>query len=334
MDTGLTVAVTGPTGTFGRGLLPALTSDAGVDRVVGVSRGGAPTDPDADVGVDHRQGDVQDPRALHEAFRGADVVVHLASTIIGTRDATRHHAINVGGTLTAFRAAVEAGARRFVYASSVAAYGFRRDNPVGMTEEQPLRPTDRFFYAREKAEAEQALAAEATAHPGVELYVVRPSGVAGPHAVGAKAVVPGPLEPLGRALAAVALRRGRLRVPVPLPVPGLRLQLVHHDDVGDALRRCAVAAGPPGAYNIAADDVLTLVDLAREAGVLAIPLPEGALEWPARAISSLPLPPALQWVQAGTTPAVMDTSRARDRLGWVPRYSGLGAWRATLGSAM
>ena len=331
MDQGLTVAVTGPTGTLGRSALPLLAGDRRVARVVGVSRGGAPDDHEPQDGVEYRSADVQDPPALREAFAGADVVVHLASTIIGTRDATRHHAINVEGSVNVFREAVAAGARRFVHVSSLAAYGFRPDNPIGMDEDQPLRPTDRFFYAREKAETEQRLAAEAAEHPDVEVYVLRPSGVAGPHAIGAKAVLPGPLEPIGRALGAIALRRGRLRVPVPLPVPALRLQLVHHDDVGDALLRCVVAAGPPGAYNIAAADVLTLVDLAREAGALALPLPEGALEWPARAVSALPLPPALQWVQAGTVPAVMDTTRAQERLGWRPRYSGLGAWRATLG---
>jgi nucleoside-diphosphate-sugar epimerase len=333
MDHALTVAVTGPTGTLGRGLLPLLTTDHRVARVVGISRGGAPSDAAGDEPVEYRRGDVQDEEALLAAFRGADVVVHLASTIIGTRDASRHHAITVEGTVAAFRAAVAAGARRFVHVSSIAAYGFGRDNPVGMAEDQPLRPTDRFFYARDKAEAEQRLAAEAAAHPEVEVYVLRPCGVAGPHAIGAKAILPGPLAPLGRALAGLALRGGRLPVTLPCPVPAFRLQLVHHDDVGEALRRCVVGDGPPGAYNIAAADVLTLVDLAREVGVRPVPLPESGIELPARAISALPLPLPLQWVQAATTPAIVDTSRARERLGWRPRYSGLGAWRATLGAS-
>jgi nucleoside-diphosphate-sugar epimerase len=334
MDHGLTVAVTGATGTFGRGLLPLLTADDRVRGVVGVSRGGAPSGEDAipaDRVVDHRRGDVQDEASLRAAVVGADVVVHLASTIIGTRDASRHHAITVGGTVAAFRAAVAAGARRFVHASSIAAYGFGRDNPVGMDEDQPLRPSDRFFYARDKAQAEQRLAEEAAAHPEVEVFVLRPSGVAGPHALGAKALLPGPLAPLGQALAGRALRRGRLPVPVPLPVPAFRLQLVHHDDVGDALHRCAVGDGPAGAYNIAAPDVLTLVDLAREVGVRPLPVPESGIEWPARAVSALPLPLPLQWVQAATTPAIVDTTRARERLGWTPRYTGLESWRATLG---
>jgi nucleoside-diphosphate-sugar epimerase len=331
MDSPLAVAVTGATGTFARGLLPLLETDDRIGAVVGISRGGRPADDALGASVEFRAADVQDGEALLAAFRGADVVVHLASAITGNRDAAAHHAINVEGTVTAFRAAVTAGARRFVYASSVAAYGFRPENPIGMDEDRPLRPSDRFFYARDKARAEEALAVEAAAHPEVEVYTVRPSGVAGPHAVGAKAILPGPLAPLSRSLAERALAGGRLPVPVPAPVPALRLQLVHHDDVGDALLRCVVADGPPGAYNIAADDVLTLVDLAREVGVLALPLPEGAVEWPARVLSALPLPPPLQWVQAATTPMIMDTSKARERLGWKPRHSGLEAWRATLG---
>jgi nucleoside-diphosphate-sugar epimerase len=335
MDHALTVAVTGPTGTLGRGLLPLLTADDRVDGVVGISRGGAPAEDvaAADAAVEYRRGDVADEQALRAAFRGADVVAHLASTIIGTRDASRHHAITVGGTVAAFRAAVAAGARRFVHVSSIAAYGFGRDNPVGMDEDQPLRPTDRFFYARDKAQAEQRLAEEAAAHPEVEVFVVRPSGVAGPHALGAKALLPGPLAPLGKALAERALRGGRLPVPVPLPIPAFRLQLVHHDDVGDALRRCVVGDGPPGAYNVAAPDVLTLVDLAREVGVRPLPVPESGIEWPARAVTALPLPLPLQWLAAATTPAIVDVSRARERLGWTPRHSGLESWRATWGEA-
>jgi nucleoside-diphosphate-sugar epimerase len=331
MDESLTVAVIGATGTLGRGLLPLLVTDDRVDRVVGVSRSGPDDGRAAGGTVEHRRGDVTDEPSLHEAVRGADVVVHLASAITGNVDASRHQQINVEGTRAAFRAAAAAGARRFVHVSSVAAYGFAPDNPVGMDETQPLRPDDRFFYAREKARGELALATEAAAHPDVELYVLRPSGVAGPEAVGAKAVLPGPLAPAGRLLAGFALRRGRLPVPLPLPVPALRLQLVHHDDVGDALRRCVVAAGPPGAYNIAAPDVLTLVDLARDVGAVPLPLPEGVLGYPARAVSALPLPPPLQWVQAATHPAVMTTRKAQEDLGWRPRFTGRGTWRATLG---
>ncbi len=325
----LTVAVTGPTGTFGFGLMPLLQDDERIGQVVGIAR--RPFDPTEHgwTRMTYRRGDVRDEDALKEAFAGADVVVHLAFLIVGgNRETTR--AINVEGTLNAFRAAAAAGVKRFVYASSVAAYGFHRDNPVGMTEQWPVRPADRLSYAQEKAELEELLQAEAAAHPELELYLLRPPVVLGPHTVGGKQILPGPLAPLGRHLEG---RFRRLPVPVPAAVPAIPLQLIHEDDVGTALLQCVVAAGPPGAYNIAAGDVVTAVDVARELGFLPIPLPARPAHRVARAFSRLPfLPAAAEWVEAMSHPAVMDTSRAKEQLGWKPQHSALEAVRAALKS--
>src|SRR5579884_3884581 len=207
----LTVAVTGPTGTFGFGLIPLLQADPRVERVVGIAR--RPFDPSA-YGwskMEYRRGDVRDPDALRDAFAEADVVVHLAFMITGTASRETIRAINVEGTLGAFTAAAAAHARRFVYASSVAAYGFHPDNPVGMTEDWPVRPATRLFYAKEKAELEHLLQAEAAKHQAAAaesqataLYLLRPPIVLGPHALGAKDLLPGPLAPLGRGLASLA----------------------------------------------------------------------------------------------------------------------------------
>jgi nucleoside-diphosphate-sugar epimerase len=323
---GLTVAVTGPTGTFGFGLMPLLQADDRVVKVVGIAR--RPFDPGAHgwSKLEYRQGDVRDADVLAEAFAGADVVVHLAFLIIsGSRDTTR--AINVEGTLNAFRAAAAVGARRFVYASSIAAYGFHRDNPVGMTEDWPTRPADRLFYAQEKAEVEQLLEAEAARHPGTDVYLLRPPIVLGPQAVGAKADLPGPLRWLGRR---VLGQDGRLPVPLPALVPDLPVQFIHQDDVGTALLQCVVGAGPPGAYNIAAEDLMTAAEVARELGLFVVPLPAGPVHGVARALARLPaLPSVAEWVEAASHPAVMDTTRARTELGWAPRHSAREALRET-----
>jgi len=333
----LTVAVTGPTGTFGFGLIPLLQSDDRVTRIVGIAR--RPFDP-AVYGwtkLEYRRGDVRDPAALRDAFAGADVVVHLAFLVTGAASAEVLRSVNVEGTLNAFRAAAQAGARRFVYASSVAAYGFHHDNPVGMTEEWPVRPAARLFYAQEKAELEHRLQAEATRFaadrgPGPALYLLRPPVVLGPHAVGAKDLLPGPLAPLGRVLSGQIGRIGRVPVPLPVLVPVLPLQFVHEADLGQALLLCVVAAGPPGAYNIAADGILSTADVAREFGLIPLPLPASPARFTARVIAALPfLPPALQWVEAASHPAIMDTSKARRDLGWVPRCTALEALRSTIG---
>jgi nucleoside-diphosphate-sugar epimerase len=114
-------------------------------------------------------------------------------------------------------------------------------------------------------------------------------------------------------------------------VPALPLQLVHERDVGQALLRCVVAAGPAGAYNIAADGIITAADIARELGMLALPLPAGPAQFAALTMTSMPfLPPMAQWVEAASHPAIMDTTRAKQELGWAPRFTALEALRDTL----
>ena len=322
---GLTVAVTGPTGTFGLALMPLLQEDGRVDRVIGIAR--RPFDPTERgwTKMAYRRGDVRDADALRAAFEGADVVVHLAFLIpSGGRETTQ--AINVEGTLNAFRAAADVGAKRFVYASSVAAYGFFRDNPIGMSEDWATRPASRLFYAQEKADLERLLEQEAARQPQTALYLLRPPIVLGPDAVGAKVNVPQVLAPVART-AGAALRH----LPgVPTLVPDLPLQVIHQDDVAEALRLCVVAAGAPGAYNIAADDVITGVDVARELGLRPLRVPGGPVASLAWAVAKLPyLPSGAQWVEAISHPAIMDTTRARTELGWRPRHTAIEAVRST-----
>ncbi|MGI8864214.1 MAG: NAD-dependent epimerase/dehydratase family protein [Solirubrobacteraceae bacterium] len=330
----LTVAVTGPTGTFGFGVVPLLQSEPRIVRIVGIAR--RPFEPSQHgwSKMEYRPGDVREPEALRQAFQGADVVVHLAFMITGTSSSETIRAINIDGTLNAFRAAREAGARRFVYASSVAAYGFHPDNPIGIKEDWPTRPAKRLFYAREKAELEQLLQAEAKISPEPELYLLRPPVVLGPHAVGAKDAVP---ESVARAGRWVLDLVNRLPVPVLMLAADIPMQFIHEEDVGRALLRCVLGEGPPGAYNIAGDGVLTGADVVRELGLSPVSIPARIVHIAARAAASLPkpsfAPPAADWIEALSHPAIMDTTKAKEELGWQPKFTGVEALRDTVRAA-
>ena len=197
-----------------------------------------------------------------------------------------------------------------------------------MTEQWPTRPAEHLFYAREKAEIEALLTEAAAEHPSVGLYLLRPPVVVGPHASAPRTFVPERLEPLARRLAGFALR---LPLPAPVVVPALELQLIHEDDVGEALRLCVLGAGPPGAYNIAGDGLLTVADVARELGFLPVCLPRAPAQGLMGLIAALPFaPPSVGWAEALSAPAIMDAGKARRELGWTPRYSGLEALRDAL----
>jgi UDP-glucose 4-epimerase len=305
MPDGLTIAVTGPTGEIGRAFLRALERRRDVARVLGMAR--REFDP-RELGLkktEYRQGDVLDAAAVEDLVRGADVLVHLAFIIMGGHDETRR--VNLAGSRNVFAAARTV--KRLVYTSSVAAYGFHADNPQPLTEEVPPRGTEGFYYSAQKAELEEALEEE-LAGTAVEAYVLRPCIVAGPEALMLmrqlpKARVPGPLK---RA------------VPPVLPDPGVPFQLVHHDDVANALVSAVRGTGTPGAYNLAGTGTITLGDVAHALGWRSIAVPSQLVGLAALG-ADLPLVPSLaQWVNAGRVPVVMDTAKARRELRWRPRH--------------
>src|SRR3954471_3828732 len=115
----LTVAVTGPTGDIGKPVLRALDKAREVKRVIGMAR--RPFDPSS-MGLkktEYVQGDVTRREDVDALVKGADIVVHLAFIIIAGSEESRE--INLRGSGNVFDAAVAAGAKRLVYASSVAA---------------------------------------------------------------------------------------------------------------------------------------------------------------------------------------------------------------------
>ena len=180
-QSGLTVAVTGPTGDIGKPFLRALDRAREVGRVIGMAR--RPFDP-ASLGLrkaEYRQGDVTRREDVDALVAGADVVVHLAFIILaaGTRES---HEINLRGSRNVFEAAVAAGAKRLVYASSVAAYGFHADNPQPLTEDVPIRGTEAHPYSAMKAEVE-GLLREVLEGTATDAYLFRPCIVAGPEAL-------------------------------------------------------------------------------------------------------------------------------------------------------
>jgi nucleoside-diphosphate-sugar epimerase len=287
-----------------------------------------PFNPDAEGlrRTEYRQADVLDRDAVGEVIAGADVVVHLAFMIMGDLDQTT--AVNLQGSRNVFEAAIEAGAQRLVYASSVAAYGFHDESPELLTEDLQARGTQRHYYSAQKAELEEALR-ELIAGQATEAYVFRPCIVAGPDALTLVQSIP--YVQLSERMPSAMLRALEF-MPVLKPVipnPGVPFQLVHHDDVATAMRAAVLGRGEPGVYNLAARGSLTMADLADALGWYSIPVPDLALDAAAELVARLPFVPAeAQWIESIRRPVLMDTRKARKQLGWRPRHTA----RETLGA--
>ncbi|MEW5812683.1 MAG: NAD-dependent epimerase/dehydratase family protein [Actinomycetota bacterium] len=312
----LRVGVTGPTGEIGKAAIAALEDHPDVEAIVGMAR--RPFDPAAEhwTKTTYRQGDILDRAAVDDLVADVDVVVHLAFIIMGTR--TESARVNLAGTRNVFEATVAAARpRRLVYTSSVAAYGYHADNPVPITEDVAPRGSSEHYYSEQKAACEAALT-ETTAGSDLEVYVLRPCIVAGPHAPAlADAMpwnrLPGPVRRISQAFPVLR----------PFPDPGTPLQLVHHDDVAAAIALATTTdTAPPGAYNIAGDGVVSMSQVGDALGAMPVKVPRAAAVLTSEVLSLLPfVPSALEWLHAGRTSVVMDTAKAKAELGWRPRYT-------------
>ncbi len=317
---GLTVAVTGPTGEIGIAAVDALEREPEVERIIGMAR--RPFDPTSYgwVKTEYRQGDILDREAVEDLVADADVVVHLAYLIMGSRAQSR--VVNLDGSRNVFEAAVRAERpRRLVYTSSVAAYGYHPSNPQPLTEAVPARGSKEHYYSQQKAECERLLT-ETTAASGLEVYVLRPCIVAGPRATALADSMP--WRQVAERLPGV-VRTALARVPgmrMVVPDPGNPLQLVHHDDVATAIVAATVGRGEPGAYNLAGEGTVTFGDVVTALDARRVPVPRAAAELASNVVARLPWVPTMaEWIHVARTPVLMDTTRAKALLGWAPRHT-------------
>ncbi len=245
------IVVTGATGNVGTSVLEALGRDERVDSVLALSRRRLGLRypkvvwSHADVARDD----------LAQVMRGADVVIHLAWLIQPGRDEATTRATNVDGSRRVFEAVARAEVPALIYASSVGAYSpGPKDRAVD--ENWPTGGIDSSFYSRHKAEVERILDRLERENPRLRCARLRPGLIFKREAATEiRRLFAGPFLPN-------FLMRPRF-LPVVPDIPGLVFQAVHSLDVGDAYLRASTSESASGAFNIAAEPVLTADEIAR-----------------------------------------------------------------------
>ena len=300
------VVVVGATGNVGTSLLEALAGEPDVS-VLGLAR----RLPQLELpNIEWAAADVASSDLVPH-FRGADCVVHLAWLIQPSRDPQKMRLANVHGSMRVFEAVGEAGIPALVYASSVGAYSpGPKDRPVD--ESWPTDGIRSSLYSRHKAEVERILDAFERDRPETRVVRLRPGLIFKREAAsGIRRLFAGPFLP-------TALVRPGL-VPFVPDIPRLRFQGVHSRDVGEAYR-LAVFGDVRGAFNIAADPVLDPPELARLLRARRLRMPARLLRGAATLTWRLhlqPTPPG--WLDLALAVPLLDVTRARSELGWVPR---------------
>jgi nucleoside-diphosphate-sugar epimerase len=168
---GQTVLVTGASGFIGSHVTEKLL-EAGA-HVRGLARAPAKGAWLAQRGVEIIQGDLTDSDSLKRAMQGCSIVFSIAAWLGSPNTWEAARGINIDGTRALVEAAIQAGVRRIVHTSSIAAYG-----PVSagvIDESWPLSAVD--AYGRTKAQSEDIVFGY---RDRIEASVIRPAQIFGP----------------------------------------------------------------------------------------------------------------------------------------------------------
>jgi nucleoside-diphosphate-sugar epimerase len=276
-----------------------------------------------DAGVTLVTGDLRDAAALARATEGVDVVYHIAALYRQAALADEvYRAVNAHAVRAVVEAAARNGVRRVVHCSTVGVHGDIEHPPAN--EDAPFRPGD--IYQRTKLEGEQ-MARDAASRTGIEMTIVRPTGIYGP---GDRRLL--------RLFRGVA--RGRW---ITLGAGDIFYHLTFIDDLVEGFRLCGThPAAANRTYILAGGEVTTLNELiaivAEQAGVATprLHLPVWPV-WTAGALCEalcrpLGIEPPLyrRRVDFFTKSRAFDITRARTEIGFAPRVGLRDGIRRTL----
>jgi dihydroflavonol-4-reductase len=197
--------------------------------------------------VEIAEGAMEDPRSLARAVAGCRYVYHVAADYrIWVPDPAPMFRANVDGTRDLLSAALEAGAERVVYTSSVATLGLV---PGGSADEEtPSRIEDMIGpYKRSKFVAEE-VARELVRERGLPAVIVNPSTPVGP----------GDIKPTPTGRLIVEAARGQMPAFV-----DTGLNIVHVDDVAEG-HLAAAEKGRIGERYILGGENMALAEILAE----------------------------------------------------------------------
>lgn len=315
------VVIVGASGNVGSALLRRLVDDPVVTSVGGVASrvpradGSSTVVPPFDA-AEWVRCDLTDPEdvvasRLAGAFVGADTVVHLAWALDPAHDRDELARVNVEGTRRVATAAARAGVGHLVVASCASAYSPAFDD-VPRDEHWPTAGVAGSVSSAQKVEVEEFLDRFDEQHPGVVVTRVR-----APFTFQRDAASEVSRLFFGRLLPAPLRRKGHL--PTLVWPRGMRLQVVHADDLADAYREIVVGRHA-GAFNVAAEGVLTGPDVAAivSQGQLREVSPGSLRRWVSLAWSARLVPLDPGWLDVALAVPVLDASRVRELMHWEP----------------
>jgi nucleoside-diphosphate-sugar epimerase len=244
-------------------------------------------------------------------IRDADAVVHLAWAIQPSHDRETLRRTNQDGTGAVVEAVLAARVPHLVLMSSIGAYSPAVPPHRVVDESYPTGGVATSSYSVDKSAAERLVDTMLGGTTGSIVTKVRPGLILQPDA----AAEIGRYF-LGRFIPTRLLRPATLRF-APWPKE-IAIQIVHADDVADAIVR-VLERKISGAVNLAAEPVLDRSTIAEVFGGVGPSVPLSVIRAAADAAWRLNLQPTdAGWIDLAKSVPILDTSRARRDLDWIP----------------
>jgi UDP-glucose 4-epimerase len=225
-------------------------------------------------------------RELEEVMRTErpQAVVHLGVRREMRGDARNRHDLNVRGSKRLLDHCAAFGVKQLIVVSTGTAYGAAPENPLYMSEDEPLSASRSYPEIRDRVEVDALASAFVWRVPEIRTAVLRPVHVLGPHSTG---------------MLADYLRR--LRPPTVLGFDPL-IQVMHEDDWAESIA-LTLTRELAGVFNVVGPGQVPLRTAISEMGRIPLALPEfimrpwirtsfaaGLLPWPEGAIDYLKFP--------------------------------------------
>ncbi len=293
------VFVTGSASCVGSVLLPILCADETISEVTGIDIKGTKFSHPK---FKSEKMDVRDAKVA-EKMSGHDAVIHLAFTVQRKKLSLKEaHDVNVNGGINVTDAAIKNGIQKFINLSSVSVYG-AGDN---IKEEDPANPSATFPYAQDKKEFELYLNDKLPSAVNFRAHLVQGAN--------AKAFV-----------------KEMFSYPFYIKFKDSkkpRQQIVHEKDLAEAIM-LALKKDASGTFNLAAPEIITYGD-----DYIKQPIKQGRKKmripfWLVRRLA--PMMPYIDkrteihdlytWIEMLDTNLNVNCDKARNVLGWVPKFT-------------
>lgn len=294
------LAITGVSGYLGQGLVKKLSRESKYEKVIGIDI----KEPKIKSGYQFYNLDVRNS-GLIDLFNEQKVtqVVHLAYIVNPTKKPDFEYDVDVNGTKNVLEACKRGKVKKLIIASSIAAYGWFPDNPIPISESNPLRGNNEFSYSKNKVIVESLINDFQKNNPECDIIVLRICNVIGPNVRNAISFA--------------------LEAPIFFGVSGFDpfVAFTHEEDMTEILYQ-SVIRSIRGIFNVSGDGMIRLSEMLKVANKKVVYLPEKLLRIILNFLFTLNIIPfggdQLVFMKHSCIPSI---SKLKNDFGYTSRYS-------------